>query len=119
MHVILFSLCYALSARHFPPSRDCGPPLHFVLVFAFSSRLPPLRKGFDVGFPCHSACVVLQFAILRLAPPTATLTVRGNFLTAVGLIIAPFSSRPPCLAGGTREVFEGGMPYYRVCASFN
>ena len=94
MHVILFSLCYALSARHFPPSRDCGPPLHFVLVFAFSSRLPPLRKGFDVGFPCHSACVLLQLVFLRLAPP-ATLAVRGGFLTVVCLIIAPFFVPPP------------------------
>ena len=27
-----------------------------------------LREGFDVGFPCLSACV-LQFAFRRLAPP--------------------------------------------------
>ena len=73
-----------------------------------------LREGFDVGFPCHSACVLLQFAFLRLGPPAtmavrgrifygglpyhsaflplappATLAVRGRFLTVVCLIIVP------------------------------
>ena len=28
-----------------------------------------LREGFDVGFPSHSARVLLKFAILRLALP--------------------------------------------------
>ena len=28
-----------------------------------------LREGFDVGFPCLSACVLLKLAFLRLAPP--------------------------------------------------
>ena len=37
-----------------------------------------LREGFDLGFPCLRACVILQFAFLRLAPP-ATVAVRGRF----------------------------------------
>ena len=28
-----------------------------------------INDGFDVGFPCLSACVLLQFDFLRLAPP--------------------------------------------------
>ena len=53
-----------------------------------------LREGFDFGFPCLRASVLLQFAFLGLAPP-ATPTIRGRVLTFVGLAIAPFSSRPP------------------------
>ena len=37
----------------------------------------------------------------------------------VCLIIAPFLSRPDRHAGDTREVFDGGLPYYSVCVSFN
>ena len=37
----------------------------------------------------------------------------------VCLIIAPSSSRPPRHVGGTRGVFDCGLPYYRVCVSFN
>ena len=86
------------------------PPFLFVLVFAF--RLAPprhdgsLREGFDFGFARVSACVLLQFAFIRLAP-SATLTVRGRVLTAVCLAIAPFSSRSPHHTGGTRQVFDG------------
>ena len=55
------------------------------------NTLPPFeqREGFDFGFPCLRACVVLQFAFLRLALP-ATPTIRGRVLTVVGLAIAPF-----------------------------
>ena len=79
------------------------PPFRFVWVFA--SCLPPrhdgsLREGFGFGFPCLRACVLLQFAFLRLAPP-ATPTLRGKVLTVGGLAIAPFSSRPPRHTGGT------------------
>ena len=43
MHVILFSLCYAFSARHFPPLAGLWvvPPFHFMLVFAFCLAPPP------------------------------------------------------------------------------
>ena len=74
------------------------PPFHFRFGFRLFVSPPRhdggLREGFDVGFPCPSAWVLLQFAFLRLAPP-ATLAVRGRFLTVLCLIIAPFSSRPP------------------------
>ena len=100
MHVVLFSLCYAFSARHFTPSRDRGL-YHLSISFWFSPFVssPPrhdgsLREGFDFGFPCLRASVLLQFAFLGLAPP-ATPTIRGRVLTFVGLAIAPFSSRPP------------------------
>ena len=93
MHGILFPLCYTRSARHFPPSRDCGL-CHLSIPCWFSPflfRLAPrhdggLREGFDVDSSCHSACVALQFAFLHLAPP-ATLAVHGTFLTVVCLII--------------------------------
>ena len=97
IHVILFSLCYALSARHFPPSRDCGL-CHLSISCWFSSfRFAPchdggLREGFDVGFLCHSGCVLPQ---------------------------SPFLVSPPRHAGGTRDVFDGCLPYYSVCVSFN
>ena len=76
MHVILFSLCYAFSARHFPPplgSVGCAAfPLR-VWFSLFLSRPPATMvacgRVFDVRFPCLSACVLLQFAFLRLAPP--------------------------------------------------
>ena len=61
--------------------------------------LPPrhdgsLREGFDFGFPCLRACVLVQFAFLRLASP-ATPTIRGGVLTVVGLAIAPCRLAPP------------------------
>ena len=94
-----------------------------MLVFAFC--LPPttrqdgsLREGVDSGFPCLRACVLFQFAVLRLAPP-ATPTLRGRVLTVVGLAIAPFSSRPPRHTGGTRQVLTGGLPSQGVCVPFN
>ena len=62
------------------------PPFHFVFGFPLCVSLHrhdgSLREGFDVGFPRLSACVLLQFAFLRLAPP-ATLAVRGRVLTVV------------------------------------
>ena len=45
MHVVLFSLCYAFSARHFTPSRDRGL-YHLSISFWFSpfvSSPPPPR----------------------------------------------------------------------------
>ena len=43
MHVILFFLCYAFSARHFPPLAGLwvAPHFGFVLVFAFCLAPPP------------------------------------------------------------------------------
>ena len=75
---------YAFSARHFPPSRDCGL-CHLSISCWFSPfRLATrhdggLRDGFDVGFSCQSACVLLQFAFLRLAPPPPRWRFAGGF----------------------------------------
>ena len=88
MHVILFSLCYAFSARHSPPLAGLWvvPPLRFVLVFAFC-----------------------------LAPPT-TMVVCGKVLTLVSVVLAPVfslirlsSSRPLRHVDGTLEGFDGGL----------
>ena len=62
MHAILSSLCYAFSARHFPPSRDCGLYHLSISCWFLPFRLAPrhaggLRERFDVGSPYHSACV--------------------------------------------------------------
>ena len=40
MHVILFYLCYVFSARHFPPSRDCGA-CHLSISCWFSPFVSP------------------------------------------------------------------------------
>ena len=62
-------------------------------TLAFSSRPAPRcggpRGGFDVGFPCHSACVFLQSPF--------------------------FVSPPPRHAGGPHEVFYGDLPYHGAC----
>ena len=107
------------------PSWDCGL-CHPSISCWFSPLVSPpppvhdgsLRVGFDFGFPCLRACVLLHFAFLRLAPP-ATPTIRGRVLTVVGLAVAPFSSRPPRHTGGTRQVLTNGLPSYSVCVSFN
>ena len=119
-----FLFGYAFSARHLPPSRNCGL-CHLSISCWFSPFVwppshhdPSLREGFDFGFPCFRACVLLQFAFLRLAAPT-TPTIRGRVLTAVSLAIAPFSSRPPCHTDGTRQVLTDGLASYSVCVSFN
>ena len=87
IHVILSSLCYELSAGHFPPIAGLCvlPPFFRVGFLLFAS--PPyhggsLPDGFIVGFPCLSACVLFQFALPPLAPP-------------------------PCHADGTQEGFDG------------
>ena len=71
----------------------------FRVGFRLLSRPPPghdgsLREGFDFCFLYLRACVLLQFALLRLAPH-ATPTARGRILTVIGLAKALFSSRPP------------------------
>ena len=73
------------------------PPFSFGVHFRrFVS--PPghdggLRGGFDVGVPCHSACVLLQLAFLHLPPPL----------------------RHAC---GSREVFDGGLPQHSASLGF-
>ena len=115
-----FTLFCFLSAMRFrlgapPPSRDCGLR-HLSISCWFSPFVSPprhdcsLREGFDFGFPCLRACVLLQLAFLRLAPPRHADGTREG-LTVVCLAIAPFSSRPPRHTGGTRQVLTGGSPY--------
>ena len=77
-----------------------------------------MREGFDFGLSCLHACVLLQFAFLRLAPP-ATPTIRGRVLTVVCLAIAPSRLAAPRHTGGTRQVLTDGLPSYSVCVSFN
>ena len=119
-----FLFRYAFSARHLPPSRDCGL-CHLSVSCWFSSYVSPAPatmvacgRVLTFGFPCLRDCVLLQFAFLRLAAP-ATPTIRGRVLTAVSLAIAPFSSRPPCHTDGTRQVLTDGLASYSVCVSFN
>ena len=51
--------------------------------FRLVSRPPrhdgSLREGFDFGFPCLRARVLLQFAFLRLAPPRHADDTREGF----------------------------------------
>ena len=69
-----------------------GATFPFRVGFRLLSRPPrhdgSLREGFDFGFPCLRACILIQFAFLRLAPP-ATPTIRGRVSMVVGLAIAP------------------------------
>ena len=58
-------------------------------------------------------------SLFFVSPPPVTLAIRGRFLTVIFLIMSLFSSRPSLNAGGTREGFDGGLPYYSVCVSFN
>ena len=54
------------------------------------------REGFDVGFPCLRARVLLQFAFLRLAPPPTRVRLAGGgpYL----LVFGP--SKTDCGGGG-------------------
>ena len=113
-------MCFRLGTS--PPRGTVGcATFPFRVGFRLFSRSPrhdgSLPEGFDFGFPCLSACVLLQFAFF-VSPPHPTLTVRGRSWAVVCLIIALFRLAPPPHAGGTREVFDGGLPYYSVCVSF-
>ena len=59
------------------------PPFHFLVGFHLFVSPPRhdggLREGFDVGFLCLSACVLLQFAFLRLAPSPPRWRYAGRF----------------------------------------
>ena len=87
----LFPIRFQIGA--FPPSRDCGLchlSISCWLVFALSSR------------------------------PPATMAACGRVLTLVSFVIAPafsfnspfFVSLHPRHAGGTRVVFDDGLPYH-------
>ena len=116
----LFAMRFQL--RTSPPrgTVGCVPPFHCVLVFAFLSR--PTMVACGRALTLVSLVIASAFSFKSpffVSPPPATPAVRGRFLTVVCLFIAFFSSRPLRHAGGTREVFEGGLPYCSVCVSFN
>ena len=77
-----------------------------------------LREGFDFGFPCLRACVLLQFVFFRLAPPRHADDTREGFDGGWSCHSA-LSSRPPRYTGGTRQVLTDGLPSNSVCVSFN
>ena len=89
---VLFAMRFQLGTP--PPPRGTVGCATFPFRVGFRRFVSPpchdggLRESFDVGFSCHSACVLLQFAFLRLAP-AATLAILGMFLTVVCLIIVP------------------------------
>ena len=124
------------------------PPLPISSWFS-PFRLAPrhdggLLEGVDVGFPCHSSCVLLQFGLLHLVPPPtdwrfassfaggqpyditflcvappATLTVRGKFLAvACPSILSEFPSVTFCrdFPGFIAKPFRGvGVGYEEPC----
>ena len=102
------------------PSRGCSSCHLPCRIFVVSSS-PPTPSRWAVGvfwhdFPSSWRLCSLQFAFLRLTPPTA-LTVRERILTMVFLAIAlrRWFVLPSCLfrfappprhTGGTRQVFD-------------
>ena len=89
------SLCYAFSARYFPPPRGA------------------------VGSYLSISCWCSPFFV---SPPSPRWQSAGDFLTLVSLIIAPVfslnclsSSSPPRHAGGPREVLDVGLPSHIAC----
>ena len=115
MHAILFSLYMRFQLGASPAG---GTVTCAIFPFRVGFRLfvcPPrhddgLREVFDVGFPCHSACNLLQFAFLRLPPPRHAGRSRGVFHGRLPYHSAFFVS-PLRTAGSTRDFFEGGLPY--------
>ena len=61
-----------------------------------------LREGYDFGFPCLRACVLLQFAFLRLAPPRHADDAREGFDRGWSCHSAFFVSPPATLAVRSR-----------------
>ena len=120
MRVILFSLLTRFQLGTSPPRGTVGCA---VFPFRVGFRLfvsPPRhaggpREGFDVGFPCHSACVLLQPPFFVSLPPPRRWRLAGVFFALVCFIIALFFVSPPRHAGGTRKLFNGGLSYYSAC----
>ena len=118
-----FRFGYAFSARHLPPSRDCGL-CHLSISCWFSPFVSPprhdgsLREGFASGFPCLRACVLLQIRLSSSSPPRCADDTRAGFDGGWSCHSAFFVS-PPRHTGGTRQVLTDGLPSYSVCVSFN
>ena len=84
----VFSLLGVFSWALPPSPRGTVGCATFPFHIGFRLFSPPrhdgsLREGFDFGFPCLSACILLQFPFIRLTPPRH--------------------------ADGTREGFDGGF----------
>ena len=93
MRVILPSLCYAFSARHTPPSRDCGLcrlciSCWFSPLFVSSPATLAVRGRVST---LVSLVIALAVSFNHLSPsrPPATLAARGRVSTMVCPIIAP------------------------------
>ena len=106
-----------------PPRGTVGcATFPFRVGFRLLSRPPrhdgSLREGIDFGFPFLRACVLLQFAFLRLAPLRHADGTREGFDGGLSCHSAFFISPPPphwrYAAGLT-----GGSPCYNVFVSFN
>ena len=85
----LFAIRFQLGASSPRGTVGCATSpfrVGFRLSFSRPRHDGGLLEGFDVGCPCHKACVLLQFVFRRLARP-ATLAVRGKVLTVLCLII--------------------------------
>ena len=121
------SFCF-LSTMRFqlgtpPPRGTVGcATLPFRVIFRHFAAYPATMVACGKVFTLVSLVIPPAFSFnshFFVSPPPATLVVRGRLFTVVCLIIAPSSSRPPRHAGGTREVFDCGLPYYGACVSFN
>ena len=124
MHVILVSLCYAFSVRHFLPRGTVGcATFPFWCWFSPFVSPPPATM-----VACGRVLTLISLSSRLWSPsihlsssrfPPATLTIRGRVLAVVGLAIAPFSCRPGRHTGDTRQILTGGLPSYSVWVSLN
>ena len=83
-----------------PPRGTVGcATFPFRVGFRLLSRPPrhdgSLREGFDFGFPCLRAWVLLQFDFLHLAPPRNADGAREGFDGGLSCHNAFFVSPPP------------------------
>ena len=54
-----------------------------------------------------------------IAPRTSLIGRPAGDTLCLQRVTSQMASSPPRHASGTREVFYGGLPYYRFCVSFN
>ena len=111
-----------------PPGTHLSSPIFVFLVFVSLFFFPRLL-GFRFERPLFNLfghiSISCWFSPFRLAPRRdgglrePTLAVRGRFLNGGVAYHSAFFVSTPRHAGGKREVFDGGLPYIRVCVSFN
>ena len=109
INVILFSLCYALSARNSPPLAGLWvvSPFYFVVVFAFCLAPPTTMVACGRVWTLVSLVFALVFSfssLFSVSPIPRHAGVTPEALTVVRAATAPFSSRPPRHTGSTRQV---------------